>query len=176
MPTRSSSPSRCVVGEGVPRTDGRKSMKVQICLQTKTSCRVETGIMDDCVAAVTPVVAVYRRCKQRIKKYQSVGNRSEGCSTWKIQSCTESTSVAFATCVVQHLLRPWCRLDVVGGRLQNTVCMARCGLRAAFVWLCKSETIEDHVLYHATVVSRCTSKTMSLPAAVLSNVLWVTSL
>ena len=30
------------------------------------------------------------------------------------------------------------------------------GLRAAFVWLCKPQTIEDHVLYPATIVSRCT--------------------
>ena len=60
----------------------------------------------------------------------------------------------------------------------SSVCMARCGLRAAFVWLCKSETIEDHVLYHATVVvSRCTSKAMSLHAADLRDiVLWVTAL
>ena len=58
----------------------------------------------------------------------------------------------------------------------SSVCMARCGLRAAFAWLCKSETIEDHVLYHATVVGRCTSKAISLPAAVLRGVLWVTAL
>ena len=44
------------------------------------------------------------------------------------------------------------------------------------MWLCKSETIEDHVLYHATVVSRCTSKAMSLPEAVLRDVLWLTAL
>ena len=52
----------------------------------------------------------------------------------------------------------------------SSACMARCGLGAAFVWLCKFETIEDHVLYHATVVSKCTSKAMSLPAAVLRDV------
>ena len=34
--------------------------------------------------------------------------------------------------------------------------MVNCGLRAAFVRLCKPQTIEDHVLYHAAVVSRCT--------------------
>ena len=34
--------------------------------------------------------------------------------------------------------------------------MVNCGLRAAFVWLCKPQTVEDHVLYHAAVVSRCT--------------------
>ena len=39
--------------------------------------------------------------------------------------------------------------------VHSTVSMARCGLRDAFVvWLCKSETIEDHVLYYAKVVSR----------------------
>ena len=41
--------------------------------------------------------------------------------------------------------------------LHSTVCMTCCGLRAAFLWLCKSETTENHVLYHAPVVSRCTS-------------------
>ena len=59
--------------------------------------------------------------------------------------------------------------------LDSTVCMARCGLRAEFMWLCKSETIEDHVLYNVTVVSRCTSKAMSLPAAILRDALWVTA-
>ena len=45
--------------------------------------------------------------------------------------------------------------ELVRGRLNSTVSMARCGLRDAFVvWLCKSETIEDHVLYNAKVVSR----------------------
>ena len=37
---------------------GRTNAKVQICLQTQTSCRSETG-MDDCVAAVTAAVAAY---------------------------------------------------------------------------------------------------------------------
>ena len=44
------------------------------------------------------------------------------------------------------------------------------------MWLCKPEVIEDPVLYHATVVSRCTSKAMSLPAVVLRDVLWMTAL
>ena len=53
--------------------------------------------------------------------------------------------------------------------------MARSGLRDAFVvWLCKSETIEDHVLYYAKVVSRCTRYAMGLYAAVLGDVLLVT--
>ena len=58
----------------------------------------------------------------------------------------------------------------------RSICMARCGIRAAFVLLCKSKTIDDHVLYHATVVSNCTGKAMSLPAAVLRDELWVTAL
>ena len=105
---------------------------------------------------------------------QSVGTRP----TWKMQSWLENTSVAFAICIVQQL-RSRYRLYVVGGRLHSTVCMhstvsmARCGLRDAFVWLCKSETVEDHVLYYATVVSRCTSQAMSLHAAVLRDVLLV---
>ena len=48
------------------------------------------------------------------------------------------------------------------------------------MWLCKSETIKDPVLCHATVVSMCTSKAVSLPAAaaaVLRDVLlWVVAL
>ena len=90
-----------------------------------------------------------------------------------MQSCPENTSVAFATYAVQQL-RPQYILGIVGGRLHSTVCLAGCGLRAAFVWLCKSETMED--LYHATVVSRCTSKAISLPAAVLRDVLRLTAL
>ena len=68
-----------------------------------------------------------------------------------------NTSVAFAMCIVEQS-RSRYRLYVVRGRLHGTVSMARCGLRDAFVvWLCKSETIEDHhVLYYAKVVSRCT--------------------
>ena len=68
----------------------------------------------------------------------------------------ENTSVAFAMCIVQQL-RSRYRLYVVRGRLHGTVCIRRCGLRDAFVYLCKPETIEDHVLYYATVVSRCAS-------------------
>ena len=61
-----------------------------------------------------------------------------GCSTRKMQSCPENISI------------------YIGGRLHSNVCMARCGLPAAIVWLYRSKTIEDHVLYHATVISRCT--------------------
>ena len=71
-----------------------------------------------------------------------------------MQSWLENTSVAFAMCIVQQS-RSRYKLYVVRGRLHSTGSMARCGLRDAFVvWLCKSETIEDHVLYYAKVVSR----------------------
>ena len=33
------------------------------------------------------------------------------------------------------------------------VCTVRCGRPAVFVWLCKLHTIEDPVLYYATVIS-----------------------
>ena len=35
------------------------------------------------------------------------------------------------------------RLDYVGGHLSNAVYMARCGVPAAFVRLCKPHAIED---------------------------------
>ena len=99
VPTRSSSPSLCVVSEGVPRTDGRK---VQLCLQTQTSCRLETG-MEDCVAAVTAAVAACRRCKQRIKNINQLALVLGVASRGRCKSCPENTSsVAFETCVVQQ--------------------------------------------------------------------------
>ena len=63
-----------------------------------------------------------------------------------MQSCPENISVTSATCVVQQLRPRYRLLDAVRGHLHSTVCMARCGLRAAFVWMCKPETIENHVL------------------------------
>ena len=93
--------------------------------------------MDDCVAAMTIAVAAYRRLKQRINNINQValvlGLLGEG---W-MKSCPENISVAFATCVGQQLRPRYILLDDVEGRLHSTVCMARCGLRAAFVWLCK---------------------------------------
>ena len=98
------------------------------------------------------------------KNCRSVGT----CSTWKMQSWLENTSVAFLynvyrtavtfsvqiICLRKNLNAPR-PSELVRGRLHSTVSMARCGLRDAFVvWLCKSETIEDHVLYYAKVVSR----------------------
>ena len=68
-----------------------------------------------------------------------------------MQSRLENISVAFTTCVEQQIRPRYIILDAVGGRLHNTACMARCGLRDAFVWLSKPQTIEDHVLYHATI-------------------------
>ena len=40
--------------------------KVLTCLQTQTSCRLETG-MDDCVTAVAASVAAYQHRNMRIK-------------------------------------------------------------------------------------------------------------
>ena len=48
------------------------------------------------------------------KNYQSVGT----CSTWKMQSWLENTSVAFAMCIVQQS-RSRYRLYVVRGRLHS---------------------------------------------------------
>ena len=98
------------------------------------------------------------------KNCRSVGT----CSTWKMQSWLENTSVVFLynvyrtavtfsvqiICLRKNLNAPR-PSELVRGRLHSTVSMARCGLRDAFVvWLCKSGTIEDHVLYYAKVVSR----------------------
>ena len=67
------------------------------------------------------------------------------------------TAVTFSVqiiCLKKNLNAPR-PSELVRGRLHSTVSMARWGLRGAFVaWLCKSETIEDHVLYYAKVVSR----------------------
>ena len=88
------------------------------------------------------------------QKHQSVGTRSRVTRREK-RSRVEKIYVAFAACVVQHLRPRFRLLDDVGAR-EHSTCMARCGLRAAFVWLCKPQTIKDYVLYHATVVRRCT--------------------
>ena len=98
-----------------------------------------------------------------------------------MQSSPENTSSICSLCNVRRIQqsRPRCRLyvyrktrtrlDLLRYCTDRSVCIVRCGLRASFVWLCKSETIEDHLLYHATVVRRCTSKAMSLLAAVLRD-------
>ena len=112
-------------------------------------------------------------------KYQSASTRSRGVAQRGRCNRVPRThlSVAFATCVV-HQLCPRYRLDVSLEACtdSSSVRMAHCGFRAAFVWLCESKTIEDHGLYHATVVSRCTSKAMSSPIAVLRDVLSVKAL
>ena len=87
-----------------------------------------------------------------------------------MQSWLENTSVAFLSNVYRTAVTFSVQIipvflkknlnaprpsELVRGSLHSTVSMARCGLRDAFVvWLCKSETIEDHVLYYAKVVSR----------------------
>ena len=89
----------CVVGEGVPWTDGGKSSNLPP--KTQTSCRLQTG-MDDCVAAVTAAVAAYRRCKQIIKNINQLA-LVLGVAPRGRCSRVPRTHVAFATCVVQQL-------------------------------------------------------------------------
>ena len=116
--------------------------------------------MDDCVAAVTTAVAAYRRRKQRMKNINLLtlvrGLLDEE------DAIVSRKHICSSLCNMRRtaVLRPRYRLllDDVGDRLHKIVCMARCGLRAAFMWLCKPETIEHHVLYHATVVNRCTTQ------------------
>ena len=55
-----------IISSDTKASPGWMNAKVQICLQTQTLCRLETG-MDDYVAAVTVTMAAYRRRKQRIK-------------------------------------------------------------------------------------------------------------
>ena len=58
---------RKIVSSDTKASPGRMDAKVLIiCLQTQTSCRLETG-MDDWVAAVAASVAAYRHRKLRIK-------------------------------------------------------------------------------------------------------------
>ena len=53
---------RKIVSSDTKASTGRTDAKVQICLQVENSCRLETS-MDNYVAAVTVVVAAYRRRK-----------------------------------------------------------------------------------------------------------------
>ena len=129
--------------------------------------------MDDCVAAVTVAVAAYRRRKLRIK---NINQLALVLGLLDEEDVIVSRELICSLCNVRRAAVTFRLLDAVGGRLRSTVCMAPCDLRTAFVWLCKSETIEHHVPYHATIVSRSTSKAMGLPAAALRAVVWVTAL
>ena len=108
---------------------------------------------------MTVAVAAYRHRKQIIKNTSQLALAlglldEEDAVVFGENICMQPLQRA---CVVQQLRSRYRILDAVGGRLHSsTVCMARCGLRAAFVWLCKPQTVEDHVRYHATIVSRCT--------------------
>ena len=57
---------RKIVSSDTKASPRRMDAEVLICLQTQTSCRLETG-MDDCAAAVAASVAAYRHRKLRIK-------------------------------------------------------------------------------------------------------------
>ena len=107
---------------------GRTDAKIQIRLQRKTSCRLETG-MDDCVAAVTASGSILTP-QPKNKKCQSVGTRS----TWKMQSWLENPSLAFAMCIVQHyLLRSRYRLYIVYG-VRDCLYSRLCS-RSPSVWM-----------------------------------------
>ena len=108
--------------------------------------------MDDYVAAVTVAVAAYRRRRAENKNINQL--------TLVLGLLDEEDTIVSREhiCSLCNVRRNGYVLgtdlfDAVGDCLHSTVCMARCGLRAALAWLCKSETIEDHVLYHAMVVS-----------------------
>ena len=140
---------------GTKASPGRTDAKVQICIQTQTSCGMDT-CLDDCVAAVTAAVAAYRRGKKRINSSHPFW----GFSTWKVQSsCPDSISVAFAMYVVQQLLRPRYIFGAVGGRLHShclhgTLRPASC---IRVVVQARNDLRPRVVLYHARVlVSRCT--------------------
>ena len=94
--------------------------------------------MDDCVASVTAAVAAYLRRKnfnqlalvlKLLGEEDAVVSRENICGL-----CNLHRTAAVVTSSVQIL-------DVVGGCFHITVCMARCELPAAFMWLCKPETI-----------------------------------
>ena len=58
---------REIVNKGDAKTSpGRTDVRVQMCPQKQTLCRLETS-MDNCVAAVTAAIAAYRRHTQKIK-------------------------------------------------------------------------------------------------------------
>ena len=109
----------------------RTDAKVQICLQSQISRRLETG-MDDCVAAVTAAVAAYRRLKNKIKNigwYSFWGlldledtfvSREHICSFCNVRRTAGSSSVQIRKCwrpFVQYCLhgtlRPSSRNRVV---------------------------------------------------------------
>ena len=87
------------LGSGTKASPGRTDVKVQICLQTQTTCRLETD-MDDYVAAVTAVMAAYRRTPSGgIVLKRSLGTSSalssEGTST-TMPTCPLRSTGAYA--------------------------------------------------------------------------------
>ena len=111
-----------VITKGFP---GRTDAKIQICLQTQTSCRLEIG-MDDCVAAVTSAVAAYRRRKQRLFFLELLDvedakvSREHICSLCNVHRTPVTSSVhirfcwrSLAQCCLHVTLRPWSCIRVV---------------------------------------------------------------
>ena len=104
--------------------------------------------MDDCDAAVTAAVVAYRYRKQKIDDINQVALvlglldvegaiifREHTCSLYNVRRTAVTPSVQIKY-----------QVHAVGSRLHSTICMARWGLRTAFVWWCKSKTIEDDLL------------------------------
>ena len=97
--------------------------------------------------------SIFRHRKQRIKNANQLayvlglvdGEDAAAVSRENISSL-RSVRRAAATSSVQIIRCCW--------RPLAQYCLH--SLRAAFVWLCKPQTNEDHVLYPATIVSRCT--------------------
>ena len=107
---------------------------------------------------MTVAVAAYRRRKQRIKNTNQLA-LVLGLLDEEDAVVSQKISVASATCcVVQQLrLRYILLLDAaVGGRLNSKYSLHGTLWPSRCMWVCKPQTIGDHVLYHATVVCRCT--------------------
>ena len=138
-------------------SDSSKRLEKQLflipCTYQKTLIRKRFLIPTVCqVAAVTVAVTAYRRRKQRIKdinqlalvlglldEEDAVVSRENICSLCSVRRAAVTSPVQIIRCCWRPLAQ---------------YCLH--GLRAASVWLCKPQTIEDQVLYHATVVSWCT--------------------
>ena len=85
--------------------------------------------MDDCVAAVSAAVAAYRRRKQRIKY---ISQLTLVLGLLYEEDTTLYSSYVLGGTAVTSSVHITALLYAVGGRLHSTVCMASCGLQAAF--------------------------------------------
>ena len=114
--------------------------------------------MDDYVGAVAAAVAPYLRRKQRIKTIAqwaiALGLLDEEDAIMS-QNDRRTYYVAFATCrIVTSSIHIMCCWGPLARRCLNGTLWPA----SSILWLCKSHTIEDDVLCHATVISRCTRR------------------